>query len=360
MRTLLVTGGCGFIGSHFLHYILQAHIDLRVINLDALTYAGNPANVHDLEQHPRYRFVRGDICDAELADSLMADAWGVINFAAETHVDRSLQEAGVFLRTNVEGVGALLAAAHRKRLSRFLQVSTDEVYGDVPPPQRSREGDRMAPNSPYAAAKAGAELLCQAYAASYGVPVVITRGANTIGPRQHPEKAVPLFITNALLEEPLPIYGDGLQVRDWLDVEDHCRALDLVLHEGRPGEVYNIAAGSEVTNIELARALLDCCGRPQSLLRRVADRPGHDRRYAMDATKLHSLGWQPRYTWQQAVQRTVDWYRANPNWWQRARSDAFDTYYEQQYGQRLAASSAMLESAVPGSGMAKGGLHEAD
>ena len=335
MRTLLVTGGAGFIGSHFLRLVLNSHADLRVINLDKLTYAGNPENVRDVAGHPRYRFVRGDISDLDLVSSLLEGAWGVVNFAAETHVDRSLFDAEGFLRTNVLGVGTLLEASRRQSVARFLQVSTDEVYGDVPAPHRSHESDALAPRNPYAAAKAGAEHLCHAYFASYGLPVLITRGANTIGPQQHPEKAVPLFLTNALLERPLPLYGDGLQVRDWLDVEDHCRAIDLVLHEGRAGEAYNVAVESNVTNIAVVRRLLALAGRPQTLIRLVADRPGHDRRYAMEGDKLRALGWTPAYTWETALERTVAWYLANPDWWRQARGAGYDAYYARQYADRL-------------------------
>jgi dTDP-glucose 4,6-dehydratase len=331
MRTLLVTGGCGFIGSHFLRLVLDRHADVEVINLDLMTYAATLDNVRELEGNPRYRLVRGDICDAELVSTLLAGAWGVVNFAAETHVDRSLSDPQRFLRTNVLGVGTLLEAARAQRVQRFLQVSTDEVYGDVPLPRRSRESDALAPRSPYAAAKAGAEHLCHAYFTSYGLPALVTRGANTIGPRQYPEKAIPLFITNALLQQPLPLYGDGLQVRDWLDVEDHCRALDLVLHAGKPGEAYNVAAGNEIANLDMVRELLQLVGGPETLIQHVADRPGHDRRYALNTEKLQALGWSAEHDWRAALKRTVSWYLANPEWWQHARNGDYEAYYARQY-----------------------------
>jgi dTDP-glucose 4,6-dehydratase len=339
---VLVTGGAGFIGSAYVRHVLRSHPADGVVVLDLLTYAGNPANLAELEGEPRLRFVRGDIADAAVVDPLVAGCDAVVNFAAETHVDRSLLEPAAFARANVVGVLALLEAA-RRHGRRLLQVSTDEVYGDVAEGRRSAEGDPLLPRSPYAAAKAGGELLCRAYHASYGVDVVVTRGCNTVGPRQYPEKLVPLFVTNALLGLPLPVYGDGRQVRDWLHAADHAAAVDLVLRHGRSGEAYNVGAGQERPNLEVVRAILARLGKPEALIAFVPDRPGHDRRYALDATKIRSeLGWAPARDFGQTLDDTVDWYAANPEWWGpiRAGGGAFAEYYARQYGWRLAAAGA--------------------
>jgi len=337
---LLVTGGAGFIGSAFVRLVLDRYPDDTVTTLDALTYAGNPANLRDLAAAPRHTFVQGDIGDAALVEELVASHDAIVNFAAETHVDRSLLDPSAFLRANVEGVYVLLDAV-RRHGRRLLQVSTDEVYGDIPAGRFSVEGDPLAPRSPYAAAKAGGELFCRAFAISYGIDVVVTRGCNTIGPRQYPEKLVPLFVTNALEDRPLPVYGDGLQVRDWLHAEDHAAGIDAVLRRGRAGEVYNIGAGNERPNIDVVRALLARLGKGEELIAHVPDRPGHDRRYALDWTKIREeLGWAPARDFTQTLHDTIDWYVAHPAWWRAIREGGgdFAAYYERQYGWRLAAA----------------------
>lgn len=344
MSTYLVTGGCGFIGSNFIVRLLRERRDTRVINLDKLTYAGNPANLREIEDDKRYRFVRGDICDAPLVEQLMPEADYVVNFAAETHVDRSLMEPGSFIQTDVHGAYVLLEAARKSsRLRRFLHVSTDEVYGEVPEGEYSLETDSLRPRSPYSASKAGGEMQCLAYIETYGLPVVIARPANNVGPRQHIEKFVPLFTTNALLDEPLPLYGDGRQQRDWLYVEDSCEALDLLLHEGEPGEVYNVGANNHRYNIEVAETILDLLGKPRSLIRFVADRAGHDRRYGVNFHKIKRLGWSPRHGFAEAIEKTVRWYAENRWWWEPLRSGEFRDYYEKQYGRRLAEARPYAE-----------------
>ena len=341
MRRILVTGGCGFIGSNLVRHLLRAYPDVEVLNLDVLTYAGNPTNLADLADEPRYRFVRGDITDTRLVAALMSSCWGVAHVAAETHVDRSLLEGGDFIRTNVLGTYTLLRAALEAGVQRFLLVSTDEVYGPTPRGLAFREEQPFAPRSPYAASKAGAEFQARAFFESYGLPVVITRGVNTVGPYQHVEKAVPLFTTNALLGEPLPLYGEGLQARDRLYVEDHCRAIDLVLHHGEPGEAYNVAAGNETNNRQIAEMILAALDLPYDLIQPVEDRAGHDDRYALDAGKLHALGWAPTRDVEQVVAETVEWYRRNEAWWRPLReSEAFRAYYARQYGGRLAGRSS--------------------
>ena len=336
-RTLLVTGGAGFIGSNFIRYML-AKYDYRVINLDKLTYAGNLDNLRDVEGGPRYRFVRGDICDSAVVTELMAEADTVINFAAESHVDRSIEDPGVFIQTMIYGMFVLLEAARNASIDRFLHISTDEVYGHSLGDQRFTEDDPFKPRSPYAAAKAGGELQCHAFKETYGLPIFIARPANNIGPYQYPEKAVPLFVTNALDDEPLPLYGEGLQVRDRLYVDDHCAALDLLLHEGQVGEVYNISAGNERTNIDVAETILEMLEKPKSLIRFVEDRPGHDQRYAMSSKKLEALGWSPQHDFEAAMEKTVAWYRDNRDWWRKIKSGEYREYYDRMYGQRLADS----------------------
>ncbi|MDI6857374.1 MAG: dTDP-glucose 4,6-dehydratase [Dehalococcoidia bacterium] len=345
MRRILVTGGMGFIGSHFVRRLLTRYDNYEVVNLDKLTYAGNPDNLRDVEGDPRYRFVQGDICDEALVAEVMRGVDAVVNFAAESHVDRSLMEPSAFIQTDVFGTYVLLgAAAARGGIERFLHVSTDEVYGEVPEPRRSREDDPLRPRSPYAASKAGADMQCLAFIETYGLPVVIARPSNNVGPNQYPEKMAPLFITNALDDEPLPVYGDGRQVRDWLFVEDNCEALDLLLHEGAPGEIYNVGAGNERPNIETAEMILSLLGKPRSLIRFVEDRPGHDRRYCLDWAKIRSLGWSPRHNLATALEATVRWYVDNRWWWEKIKSGTFREYYRQQYGKRLASST----SGVPG------------
>jgi dTDP-glucose 4,6-dehydratase len=330
---VLVTGGCGFIGSHFVRHLLRRYPEYEIINLDKLTYAGNPANLSDVAASPRYRFVHGDVCDATLVREVMAGCDAVVNLAAESHVDRSIEDAGAFIRTDVFGTWVLLEAARALRVGRYLQVSTDEVYGSIPR-GAFREADPLRPSSPYAASKAGGDQMVLAYWTTHRLPVLISRASNTFGPNQYPEKVIPLFITNALDDQPLPLYGDGRQVRDWLYVLDHCAALDLILHKGTEGEVYNVGGGAELENIALTRRILALLDRPESLIRPVIDRPGHDRRYALDTAKLRALGWQPGLAFDDALTTTVEWYRANPGWWRPIKSGEFRAYYQRQYGSR--------------------------
>jgi dTDP-glucose 4,6-dehydratase len=339
MDTILVTGGAGFIGSHFVRRLLREYPSCRVVNVDKLTYAGSRDNLRDVEGDPRHRFVEGDICDRALMDELVGQADAIVSFAAETHVDRSLLAADDFIRTDVHGTYVLLCAAREHDIERFVYVSTDEVYGEVPEGYSSREDDPLRPRNPYAASKAAADLLCLSFAASYDFPVIVTRAVNTIGPCQYPEKAVPLFITNALSDEALPLYGDGRQVRDWLFVEDHCRAVDLLMRQGMPGEVYNIGAGNHRRNVEMAEAILSHLDKPRDLIRHVPDRPGHDRRYSLDWSKIGALGWSPQCGFEEALARTVEWYRDNEWWWRKARSGDYREYYERQYGWRLQAAA---------------------
>jgi len=332
---VLVTGGAGFIGSHFVRLLLQQG-DMDVVNLDALRYSGNLDNLRDIEARPQYAFVRGDICDAALVERVVREnrIEAVVNFAAETHVDRSILEPGGFVRTDVVGTSVLLEAARACGVKRFVQVSTDEVYGDVSS-GRSKESDPLAPRSPYSASKAGGDLLALSYFTTYRFPVMVTRGSNTFGPNQYPEKFIPLFVTNAIEEQPLPLYGDGLQQRDWLYVQDHCEGIALVLAKGEPGQAYNVGVGEERPNREVAEAILDLLGKPLSLIRHVTDRPGHDRRYALDCGKIANLGWSPRFPFGEALKSTVAWYRDNAWWWQKIKSGEFRAYYEKMYGARL-------------------------
>jgi len=340
--TILVTGGCGFIGSHLVRLISQERPNWRVVNVDNLTYAGNLANLAEdgiISDSNQYRFVRADIADAHkmrvLFDSERIDA--VVNLAAETHVDRSLLDSAPFLRTNIEGTRVLLEEASRHGACRFLQVSTDEVYGSLAggdPP--FSEQNPLQPNSPYAASKAAADLMARAYCRSFDLPLLITRCGNNYGPYQFPEKFLPLFITNALDNECLPLYGDGLYIRDWIHVEDHVRALLQVLEAGTSGEIYNISAGDEQTNLHMAERLLYFLNKPKSLIRYVKDRPGHDRRYALDGTKIQSeLGWQPRISLQEGLQCTIIWYQEHRAWWEQIKSGEYRTFYAQWYLDRL-------------------------
>jgi dTDP-glucose 4,6-dehydratase len=307
---LLVTGGSGFIGSNFIRHVLTAHPDDNVVNLDKLTYAGNPANLKDVERDPRYAFVHGDICDAKLVRDVAKGVDAVINLAASTHVDRSLMEPDEFLRTDVFGVFTLLEAVKDLKIPRLLHISTDEVYGSVERGS-SRESDPLRPSNPYSASKAGGDLLALAYWQTHRTPVLITRSSNNFGPSQYPEKVIPLFITNALEDKPVPLYGDGRNVRDWLYVLDNCTAIDLVLRRGKDGEVYNIGGGHEVENIVLTRQILHLTGKPETLIQPVRDRPGHDRRYSLDSKKVQQLGWAPRHKFGDALAATVAWYREN-------------------------------------------------
>ena len=332
---LLITGGAGFIGSSFIHYILQEHPQWEITNLDKLTYAGNLENLKDIENKPGYRFIKGDIADRELVNNLLQNKIDVVvNFAAESHVDRSILDASPFIETNIKGTQALLEGARQYKVARFIQVSTDEVYGSIEK-GKFNEQSPLSPNSPYAASKAAADLLCHAYWKTYQLPVVITRCSNNLGPFQFPEKLIPLAITNALENKSIPIYGDGLNVRDWIYVADHCRALDLVLQRGKSGEIYNIAANQEKTNLELIHQLLDIMGKPKSLMTFVPDRPGHDRRYALDATKItQELGWEQYYSFEEALTITVDWYLNHEPWWRKIKSGEYVNYYKTMYSNR--------------------------
>ena len=330
---LVVTGGAGFIGSNFIRHVLRAHPEDSVVNLDKLTYAGNRANLADVESDPRYTFVQGDVCDATLVRDVLRGADAVVNFAAESHVDRSLVEPDAFLKTDVFGVFTLLEAVRELRLPRLLHISTDEVYGSVPSGS-SRETDPLRPSNPYSASKAGGDMLALAYWHTHRVPVVITRSSNNFGPYQYPEKVIPLFVTNALDGRPLPLYGDGRNVRDWLYVLDNCAAIDLVLRKGGDGEVYNIGGGHEVENVSLTHDILRLTGQPSTLIQRVADRPGHDRRYSVDSTKVSELGWAPRHPFASALEATVRWYREHEAWWRPLKSGEFRAWYERQYGNR--------------------------
>jgi dTDP-glucose 4,6-dehydratase len=334
---VLVTGGAGFIGSNFVRYALGAHPDWHVTTLDKLTYAGRIENLHDVVDHPRHAFVRADICDAGAVDPLVRRSHVVVHFAAETHVDRSIRAAGDFIRTDVLGTFTLLEAAREApALTRFVQISTDEVYGSVPE-GASREHDELKPRNPYSASKAGADRLAYSYFATYGLPVIVTRASNNYGPYQFPEKIIPLFITNALDGLPVPLYGDGLNVRDWLHVLDHCRAVDLLVERGVNGEVYNIGGGNEVRNVDLTNRILALLDRPADLIRPVPDRPGHDRRYCLDTGKLRSLGWAPQVSFDEGLAQTVSWFREQEWWWRpiKEQDSAFRDYYRSQYGAHL-------------------------
>ena len=334
MTRVLVTGGAGFIGSNFVRWALSAHADWHITTLDKLTYAGRLENLAGLETDPRHTFVRGDVADAAAADPLVQDADIVVHFAAETHVDRSLQAAGEFIQTDVFGTFVLLEAARRApRLRRFIQISTDEVYGSVPE-GASVETDELRPRNPYSASKAAADRLAYGYWASYRVPVIVTRASNNYGPNQFPEKVIPLFITNLLEGRRVPLYGDGLNVRDWLHVDDHCRAIDLVIERGTEGEVYNVGGGNEVRNVDLTQRIIELVGAGPDMIQPVADRPGHDRRYALDTGKLRGLGWEPEVAFEEGLARTVDWYRQNERWWRpiKEQDPAFRAYYDAQYG----------------------------
>jgi len=336
MVKVLVTGGAGFIGSNFVRYAIGAHDDWHVTTLDKLTYAGRLENLDGVKNHPRHRFVHGDIADPQVAAPLVAAADVVVNFAAETHVDRSIKHAGDFITTDVYGTFVLLEAAREnKGLRRFIQISTDEVYGSVPVGS-STETDELKPRNPYSASKAGADRLAYSYWATYHVPVVITRASNNYGPNQFPEKVIPLFITNLIDDIPVPLYGDGQNERDWLHVDDHCRGVDLLIDRGVSGEVYNIGGGNQVKNVDLTHRILALVGKPESLIKPVADRPGHDRRYSLSTAKLEGLGWKPLENFESGLARTVEWYRANEAWWRpiKDQDPAFRKYYQEQYGNR--------------------------
>ena len=336
MVEVLVTGGAGFIGSNFVRYALAQHPDWRVTTLDKLTYAGRRENLHDVMEDPRHTFVHGDIANAAVSGPLVEQAALVVHFAAETHVDRSIQSAGEFIQTDVHGTWVLLEAARRARgLRRFVQISTDEVYGSVAS-GASVETDEIKPRNPYAASKAGADRLAYSYWATYDLPIIVTRASNNYGPYQFPEKVIPLFVTNAIDDIPVPLYGDGRNIRDWLHVTDHCRALDLLIDRGVNGEVYNVGGGNEVMNVDLTHRILEGLGKPTSLIKPVADRPGHDRRYCLDTAKLRSMGWEPRVNFEDGLRDTLAWYQGNEWWWRPIKENdpAFRAYYQAQYERR--------------------------
>ena len=334
MIDVLVTGGAGFIGSNFVRYALRTHPDWRITTLDKLTYAGRRENLHDVIDDPRHRFVHGDVADASVAAPLVQASDVVVHFAAETHVDRSILSAGEFITTDVFGTFVLLEAARQApKLRRFVQISTDEVYGSVPT-GASRESDELKPRNPYSASKAGADRLAYSYWATYQVPVIVTRASNNYGPYQFPEKVIPLFVTNAIDDIQVPLYGDGLNERDWLHVDDHCRAIDLLIDAAADGDTYNIGGGNHVRNVDLTHRILQLAAKPESLIRHVPDRPGHDRRYALDTAKLRALGWAPQVEFADGLAATVDWYRRNEWWWRPIKDadPAFKAYYQAQYG----------------------------
>jgi len=336
---ILVTGGAGFIGSAFVRLAIGG-TDYQVVNLDKLTYAGNLENLAGVADHPRYRFVHGDICDEAVVDALVAEERpdAIVHFAAESHVDRSILSPEPVIRTNIQGTFTLLEAARRRQVARFVHVSTDEVYGSLEAPREATEEFPLNPSSPYSASKAGSDLLARSYFVTYKTPVVITRASNNYGPYQFPEKLIPLMIANAFEDKPLPVYGDGMQVRDWLYVDDHCRGILAVLRKGREGEIYNIGGNRSLPNLDVVRKVLALTGKPESLIRYVTDRPGHDRRYALSSEKLmRETGWAPEMDFETGLARTIAWYRENAAWVARVRSGEYLTYYERNYGGRVSA-----------------------
>lgn len=333
---LLVTGGAGFIGSNFVLYMLKQYPEYQLINVDALTYAGNLENLKSIENNPNHTFIKADITDSKAMDQLIKNVDAIVNFAAESHVDRSILDPGIFVKTNVFGTQVLLDAARKHNVKKFVQVSTDEVYGTLGESGLFSETTPLAPNSPYSASKAGGDLLVRAYHETFGLPVNITRCSNNYGPYQFPEKLIPLMISKALADEPLPVYGDGLNIRDWLYVEDHCSAIDLVIHQGQIGEVYNIGGNNERTNLQIVKTILKELGKPESLITHVKDRPGHDRRYGIDPRKtMAELGWKPKHSFETGIKETIRWYLDNKDWWARIQSGAYQEYYVKQYGERL-------------------------
>jgi dTDP-glucose 4,6-dehydratase len=331
----LITGGCGFIGSNFIRYLFKKYKkDVFIVNLDKLTYAGNPDNLKEFENFKNYKFIKGDICNKKDVKKAMEGVEIVVNFAAETHVDRSILGPDSFLKTDIFGVYVLLEEAIKRKIKLFLQISTDEVYGEILNGS-FKETSPLNPRSPYSASKAGGDRLAFSYFHTYGVPVIITRASNNFGPFQYPEKLIPLFVTNALEDLPLPVYGDGLQVRDWLYVEDHCKALDLLIEKGKIGEVYNIGGGNEKKNIEITKLILKNLKKPESLIKYVEDRPAHDRRYSLNFDKIKKLGYKPSENFEELLDKTIEWYVKNKEWWQKIKSGRFKKYYIKQYGKRL-------------------------
>jgi len=317
-KRVLVTGGAGFIGSNFIHYILNKYDDYEIVNFDKLTYAGNLENLDDIQDDKRYRFIRGDICDREAVAAAIKDADIVINFAAESHVDRSIEDPGSFIQTDVFGTFVLLEASRNNEVSLYVQISTDEVYGSIENGS-FKETDPLKPNSPYSASKAGADMIVRSFNKTYGLPIIITRSSNNFGPNQYPEKVIPLFVTNLIDDIPVPLYGDGMNVRDWIYIEDNCAGIDFAIHKGEPGEIYNIGGGNERPNIWITRKILEIMGKPESMIKYVKDRPGHDRRYSVNYDKLKSLGWNPKYDFESALERTVMWYQQNEKWWRKLK-----------------------------------------
>ncbi len=333
---ILITGGAGFIGSNFIRHILSKYPDYHIVNLDKLTYAGNLDNLSDVEDHPNYQFVKGDVCDIDLVNQIVKDGVSaIVHFAAESHVDRSIYDPQIFVKTNVLGTQVLLESALKFKIDRFLQVSTDEVYGSLGREGSSTESSPLLPNSPYSASKASADLLVRSYFETFRLPAIITRCTNNYGPYQFPEKLIPLFITNALFDQNLPIYGDGLYVRDWIYVEDHCKALDTVLHKGKVGEIYNIGGANEKTNLEITDLILKKLNKPKSLLKHVKDRPAHDRRYSLNCSKIGAeLKWEPDTPFEDGISKTVNWYITHQSWWQKIKTGEYLKYYEKHYVQR--------------------------
>jgi dTDP-glucose 4,6-dehydratase len=315
---LLVTGGCGFIGSNFIKRMFKTHPAYKIVNLDKLTYCGNPENLRDIERDLRYTFIKGDICDRKIVDKAINGCDAVINFAAESHVDRSIEDASAFIRTNIHGVYTLLESAKKHNIKRFIQISTDETYGSIRKGS-FKETSLLHPNSPYSAAKAGGDHLALAYYTTFKLPVIVTRSSNNFGPYQYPEKVIPLFITNLLANKKVPLYGDGMNVRDWLYVFDNCSAIDLILHKGKIGEIYNIGGSFEIPNIELTKIILKFLGKTDKMINYVSDRMGHDRRYSLDSTKVRKLGWKPSKSFDTAIKETINWYKANTTWWQKLK-----------------------------------------
>ncbi|RJP61329.1 MAG: dTDP-glucose 4,6-dehydratase [Candidatus Auribacter fodinae] len=337
MKNILVTGGAGFIGSNFIHYMLDAHPDYTIINLDALTYAGNLSNLKSVEKNPHYHFIKGNISNFEMVEHILTafaiDA--IVNFAAESHVDRSIMGPEIFIETNVKGTVTMLEAARKFPVDRFLQVSTDEVYGSLGSSGKFTEQTHLAPNSPYSASKASADMIARSYFKTFRMPVLITRCSNNYGPFQFPEKLIPLMIKNALEDKPLPVYGEGKNVRDWIHVKDHAKAIDAVLHRGTPGEIYNVGSDNEWENIAIVKEILSILNKPEALIKFVKDRPGHDFRYAIDSSKMHNqLGWSAEYNFHDGLRDTIDWYLANQEWVSECTSGSYTHYYDNMYKNR--------------------------
>ncbi|MFC1612676.1 dTDP-glucose 4,6-dehydratase [Patescibacteria group bacterium] len=330
---LLITGGAGFIGSNFIRHILSKYPDYTVVNFDKLTYAGNLENLKDIEGNSRYKFIKGDICDNEKIFEVANGVDVIINFAAETHVDRSIQDDEAFLKSDIFGVRVLLEAVKDLAIKKMIHISTDEVYGDWAKGGFAKENDLLKPSSPYSASKAGGDLLCLAYKRTYDTPVIITRSSNNYGPYQYPEKIIPLFITNLLEDKKVPVYGDGAQIRDWLYVEDNCKAIDLVLHKGELGEIYNIGANQnpEIDNLTLTKKIVENCDKGEDYIEYIKDRPGHDRRYAIDTGKIRALGWKPEISFEDGLTKTIEWYKNNKDWWGKIKSGEYLEYYKKQY-----------------------------